>query len=92
MIDATSRYANMETATHIDEQGREQPYIKRRILPRAETLLKQTEVTVADGDRLDIIAQRAIGNPEQSWRICDANNAMNPKKLCSIRHSEFSRT
>ena len=39
------------------------------------------EVTVTQGDRLDLIAYNTLGDPEQFWRICDANNAMNPVEL-----------
>jgi nucleoid-associated protein YgaU len=39
------------------------------------------EVTVNQGDRLDLIAARALGDPELFWRICDANNAMDPLEL-----------
>ncbi len=49
--------------------------------PRAETLPLLVEVTVAEGDRLDLIAARTLGDPEQFWRVCDANNAMNPADL-----------
>jgi hypothetical protein len=39
------------------------------------------EVTVTEGDRLDFIAHQNLGDPQQFWRICDANNAMNPFDL-----------
>jgi len=39
------------------------------------------EVTVSQGDRLDLITARTLGDPEQYWRICDANEAMNPPDL-----------
>jgi nucleoid-associated protein YgaU len=39
------------------------------------------EVTVTEGDRLDLIAFRTLGDPEIFWRICDANDAMNPFDL-----------
>jgi len=39
------------------------------------------EVTVTQGDRLDLITARTLGDPEQFWRVCDANNAMNPPDL-----------
>jgi len=42
-------------------------------------LLAEIEVTGAD--RLDLIATNAFGDPEQFWRICDANDAMNPFDL-----------
>ena len=37
--------------------------------------------TVAAGDRLDLLAFRFYDDPEQFWRICDANGAMLPEAL-----------
>ncbi len=34
-----------------------------------------------DGERLDLIAARYLGDPEQSWRQCDANGAVRPEEL-----------
>jgi hypothetical protein len=39
------------------------------------------EVLVTEGDRLDLITARTLGDPEHFWRVCDANNAMNPFDL-----------
>ena len=39
------------------------------------------EHTVTEGDRLDNIAARYLGDPEQFWRICDANGVMRPDEL-----------
>ncbi len=39
------------------------------------------EVPVNENERLDTITARTLGNPEQFWRVCDANNAMNPLEL-----------
>ena len=36
---------------------------------------------VADGDRLDLLAHRYLGDPELFWRICDANRALRPEEL-----------
>jgi hypothetical protein len=36
---------------------------------------------VFQGDRLDNIAALYLGDPEQFWRICDANAAMRPNEL-----------
>jgi hypothetical protein len=38
-------------------------------------------VKVRQEDRLDLIAARILGDPEQFWRVCDANNAMDPLEL-----------
>jgi nucleoid-associated protein YgaU len=33
------------------------------------------------GDRLDNLAARYLGDPEQFWKICDANNVLRPDEL-----------
>lgn len=82
MFDLTSRYAALETAPYTTPDGqRELAYKRRRFLPQGDTMPLLVEVTVSDGDRLDLIAARTIGAPEQFWRIADANNAMNPTDL-----------
>lgn len=81
MFAPTSRYYSLDTATHTTRDGRRIAYVRRRFLPRGETRPLLVEVTVTDGDRLDLIAARNLGDPEQFWRIADANDAMNPFDL-----------
>ena len=81
MFESTSRYAGLSTATYTAPDGREITYVRRRFLPRGDALPLLVEATVADGERLDLITTRTLGDPEQFWRICDANNAMNPVEL-----------
>ncbi len=81
MFDPSSRYYNLEIATHEAADGRELRYKRRRFLPPASSLQTLVEVTVTDGDRLDLIAARTISSGEQFWRICDAEEAMNPPEL-----------
>jgi nucleoid-associated protein YgaU len=40
-----------------------------------------TQHTVTQGERLDNITARYLGDPEQFWQICDANNEMRPDDL-----------
>jgi hypothetical protein len=81
MLDPTSRYYTLATATYEDKQRGEITYIRRRFLPKQTALPTIAEVTVAENDRLDLIAARTLGPPDQFWRVCDANNAMNPFAL-----------
>jgi len=81
MFSETSRYANIETAELTTPEGRAIRYVRRRFLPQGETLPLLMEFTVTEGDRLDVIAAKTLSHPEQYWRICDANNAMNPAEL-----------
>ncbi|TAH37116.1 MAG: hypothetical protein EYC70_09045 [Planctomycetota bacterium] len=81
MFEPSSRYAPIPEGRTTEASGREVVYKLRRFLPAPEALRLLVEVTVAQGDRLDLIAGRTLGDPEQSWRICDASNAMHPAEL-----------
>jgi hypothetical protein len=81
MFEPTSRYANLKTAAYTAADGREITYVRRRFLPQGESQPLLVEATVIDGDRLDLITSRTLGDPEQFWRVADANNAMNPVDL-----------
>ena len=81
MFEPDSRYYALETAELTTPDGRVIAYKRRRFLPQGEQMPHLVEVTVGDGDRLDLITARTLGDPEQFWRVCDANNAMNPAGL-----------
>jgi hypothetical protein len=81
MFGSTSRYYSLETATHKTLADKEVTYVKRRFLPEGKNMLLLVEVSVTQGDRLDNITASTLGDPEQFWRVCDANNAMNPTDL-----------
>jgi hypothetical protein len=81
MFESNSRYAQTENAILTQKNGQIITYKKRRFLPNGETMSLLQEVTVTAGDRLDLIAAKVLGDPEQFWRICDANNAMYPPDL-----------
>ncbi len=77
----TSRYHRIDTATMVLPNGRMVTYLRRRIVPQAERFVLLQEHTVTDGDRLDNLAALYLGDPEQFWRICDANGALKPDDL-----------
>lgn len=77
----TSRYHGIETATLETSDGRTVIYLKRRFVPPPDRFALLQEHVVVQGDRLDNITARYLGDPEQFWRICDANGAMRPDEL-----------
>lgn len=81
MFESTSRYYTIETVQRTLPDGRVVAYKRRRFLPRGEALPLLAELSVAQGERLDVFTARAMGDAEQFWRICDANNAMYPADL-----------
>jgi nucleoid-associated protein YgaU len=80
MFDPASRYVALPTATLATKNGSVR-YTRRRFLPHGEQMPVLAEATIMQGDRLDLLAARTLGDPEQFWRICDANNAMDPADL-----------
>lgn len=77
----TSRYHGIETAVVTRSDGTPVIYLRRRFIPAPESYALLQEYVVAQGDRLDTLAARAIGDPEQFWRICDANATLAPEEL-----------
>jgi hypothetical protein len=78
---ATSRYFGAETATIETPDGKTIVYLKRRFVPPPERFSLLQEHAVTQGERLDNITARYLGDPEQFWRVCDANGAMRPDEL-----------
>jgi hypothetical protein len=82
----SSRYAATEIATWIDPQGREIRYLRRRFLPPVGAASVYAEHRVLAHDRLDNVTWRYLRDPEQFWRLCDANGAMYPDELTAELH------
>ena len=87
MFEPSSRYANCEDAKVTIAAEKDEyiiVYKKRRFIPCEKRMhLLQDTVVVGGGDRLDLIAGCMLGDPEQFWRICDANDAMHPLDMTS---------
>jgi hypothetical protein len=76
-----SRYAAIEQATFATRDGRFVAYKRRRFLPQGDSMPLLGEATAVQGERIDLVANRTLGNPEHFWRICDANDVMDPAEL-----------
>ena len=81
MFDHTSRYSAIDTASVTLADGRDVTYVRRRILPQGESLPTLTLVRVSPGERIDLVANRVYGDPLMFWRLCDANDAMDPLRM-----------
>jgi hypothetical protein len=84
MIPITSRYHGIETTTFELPDGRDVVYLRRRFVPPPERFALLQEHVVSQGERLDTIAFQYLGDPEQFWRIADANRAMHPADLTAV--------
>jgi len=78
MFTTRSRYASIADATHNAPDGRAIKYKTLRVTPDTKSIENHT---VAQGDRLDLIAFQQYGDAEQFWRICDGNNTLRPDDL-----------
>ena len=76
-----SRYAGTDTARYTRADGTDVVHLRRRFVPSPENFALLQEHFVVDGDRLDVLTARYIGDPEQFWRICDANPVLRPDEL-----------
>jgi hypothetical protein len=78
---ATSRYTAVGTATLTGDDGKVTVYLQRRFVPAPSRFRLLREHTVVQGDRLDNVTALYLEDPEQFWRLCDANGALNPADL-----------
>ncbi|HTL78384.1 MAG TPA: LysM domain-containing protein [Candidatus Babeliales bacterium] len=78
---ANSRYNKTSTASMTLPDGTEVKYLRRRFVPPPENFALLQEHTVTEGERLDQIAAKYLTDPEQFWRLCDANGAIQPNEL-----------
>lgn len=81
MFPLNSRYYFTKTNKLELADGREIIYLQRRFIPPPERFALLFEHTVTDNERMDNIAAQFLGDPEQFWRICDANVAIDPNEL-----------
>jgi len=84
VFDANSRYAKLPTARFTRPDGTEIVYVRRRFLPKGAEMPLLVEATVQHGERIDHLTARTLGQPEQYWRVADANDAMKPADLVEI--------
>lgn len=77
----TSRYYGLETKILESKDHKKQVFVKRRFIAQPEAFDLLQEHRVSQDERLDNIAHNYLGDPEQFWRICDANAVMHPNSL-----------
>ncbi len=89
-----SRYYGFSTLTFITPAGQSVSYLARRIVPQpgAPNFATVAQHTVVQGDRLDLIAAKYLGDPLLFWLICDANGAMRPGELIETPGSVIAIT
>ncbi len=78
-----SRYYGFKTLTYTGPDGQPASYLARRFVPQPGAPNFATVAThpVRQGDRLDLIAAKYLGDPLMFWLIADANGAIRPDQL-----------
>ena len=83
LFPSTSRYHGMPIKKWKRPDGKEVAYLGRRIVPMQEQFETLQEYRIQAGDRIDNVAFQFLGDPEQFWRLCDANNELDGQQLTS---------
>ena len=78
---ASSRYHGLGTLQTLGPDATPIIYLKRRFIPAPDRFVELTVHRVREGERLDNITARYLGDPLQYWRVCDANRVMVPDSL-----------
>jgi hypothetical protein len=78
-----SRYYGSGTLTYITPTGQALAYLAPRIVPQpgAPNFATVAQHVVRQGDRIDLVAAKYLGDPLIFWLICDANGATDPFEL-----------
>ena len=78
-----SRYYASKTLAYQAPNGQQVAYLARRFVPQAGAPNFSTIAThtTKQGDRLDLLAAKYLGDPLMYWLICDANGAIRPEDL-----------
>jgi nucleoid-associated protein YgaU len=78
-----SRYYGSATLNYTTANGQSVSYLARRFVPQpgAPNFATVAQHTVQQGDRLDLIAAKYLGDPLMFWLLCDANGAIRPGAL-----------
>ncbi len=80
-FEPTSRYYAKPLSVTKTPHGESVVHVKRRFVPAAENFAFLQYHFVEQGDRLDNIAQTYLADPQQFWKICDANGVDRPDEL-----------
>jgi hypothetical protein len=84
VIGPNSRYADVGvTSVQVLRNGVpvEIRFVNRRFIPPPAASLSIITYSVKQGDRVDNIAARFLGDPTQFWRLADVNVVLRPSEL-----------
>ena len=91
---ADSRYYASSTQQYTAPNGQGVTYLARRFTPApgAPNFATVARHTVQQGDRLDLLAAKYLGDPLLYWLLCDANGGLDPDALVTTPGSTLNIT
>ena len=81
VFEPTSRYYGKSLVQTETGDGETVIHTSRRFVPPPENFAFLQFHFVEQGDRLDNIANQYLADPEQYWKLCDANRVDRPDDL-----------
>jgi hypothetical protein len=81
LLPANSRYQGVPTRRWTAPDGTVTAYLARRFVPQPDRFATVERHAMLDGERLDLVAARRLGDPLLAWRLADANCALAPAEL-----------
>ena len=85
-----SRYHGLPLRRMTLPDGREVANVGRRFLPPLDAYEPIAVHEVPDRDRLDLLAAQYFADPEQGWRIPEANGVRDPRTVLSQAGSRIA--
>nr|WP_314445278.1 hypothetical protein [uncultured Sphingomonas sp.] len=73
-----SRYRGVPVRTRVEQDGSQVQFVGRRIIPPTSRFQALDRHLCEGDERADRLAADFYGDPEQYWRICDANAVAEP--------------
>ena len=73
-----SRYNAKNIRQYTTPSGDTVPFVGRRIIPELDRYQALDRHKAVAAERIDQVADAFYGDPEQYWRICDANGVERP--------------
>jgi hypothetical protein len=86
----TSRYHGLPLVRTKLADGREVACVGRRFLPPFDNYERMAVHEVQGGDRLDLLAAQYFADPEQGWRMPEANGVRDPRELLTEAGSRIA--
>ena len=80
-FEATSRYHGNKLTSSVTLDGETIIHTTRRFVPPPENFSLLQYHFVEQGDRLDNVTYKYLGDAEQFWKLCDANRVDKPEDL-----------